>query len=819
VRRRGQRGDAGFGSNREDREVVLLMCGRTSRWGGFVAIAALALSMACAEAPDDSLEAIREHHANGRYAETVDRLRVMVEQDPENADLNFLLGEALFNTRELGLAVWPLRRAAESEQYAVQANMMLADLILRTRESGNAIERLDLVLDADPDHVNALIMRGWAHLNGQRYDQALADFDRALAVDPSNIELIVPRAMALIGLERLEEAEELLVSARAQLESVEGEQHSTLASGLCAGRAALDFERGEVEAAETGFSACLEDYPTERILVDAGAAFFDQIGQPERATEVLLAAFEEEPGRFRNSYLARMQRLGEEEEVERLMIEWTEEQPSPTSWYALGSYYTEREDYASARNAFEQALALTPDPSPMLAFAHGDTLVQLEEYDLALEVADAIEGGAYGDLLRGRVYLARGEPEAAMKAFDAGIRLWPNNSAARFLAAQAAEAVGDFPRAISEYRESVRSDVRHTQAALELAQLHEAMGNYTSAFELIGRYARAHADDPEGYAVSIRIADLLGRQDVLVEGLRRLAMFPGQAGRAVAIEAELVAGTRGLEIATDVVRRSGLDLTDPVNVAALEIMVEYLADLGRAEEALQQVDAALGAHPDQAEFHVLRARALAATGGAPEAIDAAYQLALELDAENATALADLGRAREKAGDADGAVAFYDRAAEADPADPDHPAAAARVLLAHGNTADAERRLEDMLQRHPRDARAPVQLAASLLRRGADLDRAFALARRGVQFRGGAEALEMLGWAHLEREQFGEATKAFQRALEVDPTSVGARYRLGLTLTRTGDSEGAREAFRKVLESGKAPEADLARDALAQLESP
>jgi Flp pilus assembly protein TadD len=113
----------------------------------------------------------------------------------------------------------------------------------------------------------------------------------------------------------------------------------------------------------------------------------------------------------------------------------------------------------------------------------------------------------------------------------------------------------------------------------------------------------------------------------------------------------------------------------------------------------------------------------------------------------------------------------------------------------------------------------VQLAASLLRRGAELDRAVELARRGVQFRGGAEALETLGWAHLEREQFEEAASAFQRALEVDPASVGARYRLGLALTRMGDQEAARAAFRKVLESGKAPEADLARDALAKLESP
>jgi tetratricopeptide (TPR) repeat protein len=794
------------------------MCGRISRTGGLVAIAALALSLACTGGGERSLAEIRAQHANGRYGESVDQLRGMVEADPENAELNFLLGEALYHTGNLGLAVWPLRRAAESEEFAVRANLLIADLVLQTREVKDAIEPLDRVLETEPDNVDALLMRSWAHLRGQRYEEAFADLERVRAIDPDHIDAIVPRAMAMIGLERFDEVEELLESARKELESAEEAEQATLASGLCAGAAALDFERGDIENAEIGFNACLEQYPSEPILVDAGVDFFDQLRNPERGTEILLAAFEVEPGRFRGPLIRRMQQMGEEEEVERLMIEWTEERPSPTSWYALGSYYTEREDYAGALNAFEQALALSPNPSPMLVFALGDTLIQLEEYERAEQVADKLEEGGYGDLLRGRAKLAQGKPEAALEAFDAGIRLWPNNAAARYLAAQAAEGAGDFARAISEYRESIRAEVGRTEAALDLAELHEAMGNYMSAFELIGRYVRAHAADPAGYVTSVRIGQRVGRQDVVAEGLRRLSLMPGHAGAAVALEAELVAGTRGVEIAVDVIRRSELDLTDPANADALAVMVEYLGDLGRADEALQQVDAALEAHPDQARFHVLRAQALSASGASAPALGAAYERALAIDAENAAALAGLGRLREEAGDVAAAVALYDRAAEADRTDPDPAAAAIRALLAAGKTTEAERRLEEMLRRHPRDARAPVELAGILLQRGSDADRAFELARRGVQFGGAADALEMLGWALLDRGDSDEAINAFNRALELDPSAVGARYRLGLALARTGDPEGAREAFRQVLESGETPETDLARAELARLES-
>ena len=110
------------------------------------------------------------------------------------------------------------------------------------------------------------------------------------------------------------------------------------------------------------------------------------------------------------------------------------------------------------------------------------------------------------------------------------------------------------------------------------------------------------------------------------------------------------------------------------------------------------------------------------------------------------------------------------------------------------------------------------MARILLQRGSDPERAAKLAQRAILLRGGAEALETLGWAFYEVGKIDESVAALNGALKADPEWVAARYRLGLSLARRGDVEEAREAFEKVLERADAPEAQLARAELARLET-
>ena len=167
------------------------------------------LVLACAE-PEDPLGEIRELQQAGRHAETVDRLRALVDRDPSRAETNLLLGVALLRSGEAGLAVWPLRKAAESPEYVINGNLLLARALLDSRTAPDAIKALDRVLELAPENVSALALRVQAHLALSSFEDAIVDIDRVLELDPDNAAVLVPRVIALIGTERIEEAEEAL---------------------------------------------------------------------------------------------------------------------------------------------------------------------------------------------------------------------------------------------------------------------------------------------------------------------------------------------------------------------------------------------------------------------------------------------------------------------------------------------------------------------------------------------------------------------------------------------------------------------------------
>jgi type IV pilus assembly protein PilF len=152
--------------------------------------------------------------------------------------------------------------------------------------------------------------------------------------------------------------------------------------------------------------------------------------------------------------------------------------------------------------------------------------------------------------------------------------------------------------------------------------------------------------------------------------------------------------------------------------------------LGQHEKAAGLIEPALAAHPDEAVFHELQGNAERAAGHADSA-RAAYERALELDAESWRALVGLAALTVESGDPTGALTFYDRAIAANPDGP-APALAAVALLRETDPEKAARRLAQLLEQHPREAAAANELAGILADRGA-LDRASVYANRAAWF--------------------------------------------------------------------------------------
>ena len=133
---------------------------------------------------------------------------------------------------------------------------------------------------------------------------------------------------------------------------------------------------------------------------------------------------------------------------------------------------------------------------------------------------------------------------------------------------------------------------------------------------------------------------------------------------------------------------------------------------------------------------------------------AAFERALALDANQPRALAGLARLERAAGEREAALESYDRAIAADPTNAASALESAALLVELDRRDDAEKRLQSVLEEFPYDAEAAMALADLRLARGAD---ARELARRAVEFRGGAAAKALL-----------------ERARSADPESAKAK---------------------------------------------
>jgi tetratricopeptide (TPR) repeat protein len=718
--------------------------------------------IAAACGPADPLDAVRALQDSRRdYAASLEPLRKLVEQSPGNPEVQFRYGVALLATRQPALALWPLRRAAESPEWSAKANLTLGSAYALTGSYDQAVEVLSREIDRDPKNVKALTLRGSSRILSKRdYKGALADAEQILEIDPDNVDARATRAVALLNLDRVDEAG----AAIDELDSLQRDDALGLngSVGYCTARAKFAEEKGDTELAEKRYGDCLAQFPTDAGLLQQAMEFYDHRQQVDRSTELLRAALAAAPEsqNYRLALASRLRAQKKPEEAERVLREGTQH-PAPVvaaeSWAGLAHFMVEDGRFDDAAAAYQEARRLAGDDDLLLFFT-ADTLVMAGRTDEALELAAKISSAnpAYQSLIRGRVALARGDPAEALRQLDEGIRLWPDNAFARYYAALAAERMGNFERAIEDYRYAMRIDSRATDAYLRLARLHEAAGRDELALSALAFMPGGRQREDEAALLEIRLIARLGLGANAPPQLAQQLADPARRSAAVAALAAGVRDRAGADAAVKAIRGvKDLDLDDPAHPEALAALVEHLSASGNAAVAARAVDHALAAHPDAAVFHALRGRVLALRGdGAPA--QAAFERALALDPGQPIALRGLA-AIESAKSPAAALPLYERLLALDPDDAESTRGLAAVLAAQGRSSEAEERLAALLLEQPYDAGAAVALAQLRVARGAVDERTRELAHRAVLFRGGDDAKRL-----LERVDPKKATAEPQR---------------------------------------------------------
>jgi tetratricopeptide (TPR) repeat protein len=734
------------------------------------ATAGLLVFQACE--PTDPLELARQRQAAGDYQGSLERLRDLIEERPKDPEVNYLYGAALAATDQPSLATWPLLQAMDDPDWLIPAGMQLAQAALVTGDFNEAVAATTRILDEHPDEVQALLYRAQANAHWKENPEAaLRDADRVLELQPDMLEAYEPRILALLELDRHDEASESLAEAGRKLSTTETSK--AVLAWHCSTTAIFQDEGGETDKARETYRECLEKYPANETVVLNAVKFYEAHGELDRSTEVLRAALAEAPNHrgFRSSLAERLRFAGKPEEGEALLLEATQAQ-EPTqqaaAWIDIAQYRTAMREYPAAAEAYERVVEISrkvdPEPNPQILFQYADALVLAKELDRAEKVAEDLSVPALRALIRARVAQERGQPAQAIASFDEALRVWPNNPYAHYYTALAAEQVGDFDRALEEYRYAIRISVGTTDARTRAARLLIAQGEPLMAYQLLFLEIGNDPLEPEGELLSMYLMARVANPRQIQSALLTLrARNPEKLPMALARSAEGAADLAGPGAALTLLSGApGVDYTDPQFAPALRDLVRYAHAAGQPKKAERAVEAALKAHPDAAAFHAIRGLHRELSGAAAEAVRAAYARAVELDPNDAWALAGLGRATV-ASDPTEAVALFDRAAAADPTEPEYLLAGARAALSAGKAEPAERRLMLLLGKFPMEGEAAAELVALDLRRERVTQKTVDWARRAARFGGGVEAYEQLSQVYARLEQPKLAEEAAKRA--------------------------------------------------------
>jgi tetratricopeptide (TPR) repeat protein len=209
----------------------------------------------------------------------------------------------------------------------------------------------------------------------------------------------------------------------------------------------------------------------------------------------------------------------------------------------------------------------------------------------------------------------------------------------------------------------------------------------------------------------------------------------------------------------------------------------------------------------------VRADALRA-GGKPDLARKALERALALEPEHPPVLAKLASLAAKRGDRNAAIALYDRAIRADPDESKYAWQAIQWFVGAGDDAEVERRLDALLIRDPLHAESAGLRARQLIE--SDPERALTLARSAVRLGGAPDAFETLGRIYLVSGAAEQAAIVLGRSVELQPDRASTRYWLGLALSATGDTAGARRELNAALAAGDFAERNDAQAELTRL---
>lgn len=361
--------------------------------------------------------------------------------------------------------------------------------------------------------------------------------------------------------------------------------------------------------------------------------------------------------------------------------------------------------------------------------------------------------------------------------------------------AEAFAAAGQCDEAATIYHQLLRGQPTQPDILSALALVEKRRGNLTAAESLLRKAIAVAPGRPE-------LHNNLGN---LLHASGRLADAESSRRRAIALKPDSAEAHYNLGITLEKMGRVREALAAHANAVscnphyapALTRIGALLLEGGQPTEALAALERAAAAAADFFDAQYFLGSALSRLGRHDESL-AAFQHAIACAPKRIEAHIGLGNTLRDTGRIAEALAAYHAALEIDPGRGDLHTEYARLAHESGQPdpfttfAVARRRI---------GANPDLLLTEAQVRlRGGDLDIAQQLlcdAAAAAPERGDIPAF--LGTVLVERSQFADAARYFERAIALDPVSPLLRQQFGFALLQAGDITQARRQFELALQ--------------------
>ncbi len=361
----------------------------------------------------------------------------------------------------------------------------------------------------------------------------------------------------------------------------------------------------------------------------------------------------------------------------------------------------------------------------------------------------------------------RGDHAEALEMFRSASAVEPGNPWFRLSAAGELSELGELGAAMETFQSLARERPELAPAHNGLGQIYRRRGETGLALAAFRAATAAEPDNP-WFQVSVATATReLGRLDEAIEMCRTAIAKHGQFAPAL--------------------HELGL----------------ALAQRGEFAEALAPLLAAVASEPSNPWFRISLA-ALRRSLGDVAAANAEYRELLARNPDFGAARSGLAQILREEGRSEEALAEFEAAAHADPANPHFVNAIVAQLRALGRWPEAEARARENVRRHPRLAAPLIELAHCLSGASAPTAAADALRQALEMEPGNASARCLLANEYVGAYRLDEAEALYREALRDEPARIEALIGLGLVARFRGDRPEALRRFRDAANAGFSP---------------